>query len=111
MATRQERREALERMTEEEISKLRGRWDGSWYCDGDMAATIKKLLRVAEQPEHRDHVDRMLNLPTDAEQQVQLQRDSVAAARSSAKAAWLSVIGALVAIIISVIALIKSFGS
>lgn len=45
MATRQERQEALERMTWEEISKLREKWGGSWYCEGDKAATIEKLVR------------------------------------------------------------------
>ena len=109
MATRSERREVLQRRTMEELAELQAAWGGSWYREGDKEATIKRLL--ADGAAHGDDFDRMLDLPTDAEQRLQLQRDSVNAAQSSAKAAWISVIAAVAAIIISVIALIRSFAA
>ena len=56
----------------------------------------------------RDNFDRKLGLLTDAEQQLDLLRDAVAAAKSSARAAWTATIIALVAVAISFLALAKS---
>ncbi|MEE9131459.1 MAG: hypothetical protein V3T84_15690 [Phycisphaerales bacterium] len=108
MATRAERQQALERMTLTELAAFEKLFGGTWYTGhkGDAAAAIESLLTEVEGKGTGDRLDRHLGLPTDAEQQLQLQRDGVEAAKSSGRAAWISAGCALIAVIIAVIALV-----
>ena len=109
MATLAERQERLEQMDEHDFEAIRSEFGGTWL-KRPRDTRIKWLLDYAERNNNGAWFDRVLGLPTDAEQQVQLQRDGIAAVKSSARAAWFSAGCALVAIIVSVIALVVALG-
>ena len=103
MATRAERQRKLEQYSDTDWEKLV--WDGPWR-KRPRDSRIEWLLNDAERDNHGDAFDHALGLLTDGEQQRQLQRDGVAAARSSSHAAWFSGGCALLALIVAVIALV-----
>ena len=55
-----------------------------------------------------DSFDRVLGLPTDAEQQLELQRTAMATSISSTRASWVSAHAASASVVISSLALIIS---
>lgn len=108
MATRAERQRALERLTIDELEAFS--WAGKWNDWNNPAGRIAWILNDAEKHGIGHDLDRLLGLPTDPEQQLQLQRDGIATAKSSARAAWFSGACALLAIIVAVIALVVALG-
>lgn len=110
MATRAERQNVLEAMPLKELEEFQPRWHGTWFNKNDPTKGIISMLQTLERKNLGDELDHLLDLPTDAEQQLQLQRDGVEAAKSSGHAAWLSAGCAIVAVIISVIALVVALG-
>ncbi len=108
MATRAERRRALDRMTPAGLAEFEKSFGGTWYSDrkGQEAAAIEALLTEVEGKGIGDRLDRRLNLPTDAEQQLELQRKAVATSESSTQASWLSARAAWIVIAIAVASLI-----
>lgn len=105
MATRAERQERLEQFSEHDFEELV--WDGPWR-KRPRESRIKWLLDDAERDNHGDGFDRALGLPTDAEQQLQLQKDMVDASKSSSRASWVSARAALVSTVCAVLAVVIS---
>ena len=111
MATREGRQWALEQMTVEQLEEFHStKWGGRWFNPNDLARSITTLLRTSTMDNRDDDLDQALGLPTNKEQQLQLQRDGVEAVKSSGRAAWLSAGCAIVAIIIAIIALVVALG-
>ena len=111
MATREGRKRALEQMTIAELEVFhQTKFGGRWFDKGDRTKSITSILRTATDDEREDELDQKLGLLTNAEQQLQLQRDSVEASKSSARAAWISAGCALLAVIVAVIALVVAIG-
>lgn len=105
MATRAERQQALEALTAGELAAFR--WAGKDNPDPDPAKRIAWILRDAEtRNKYGDSLDRMLGLPTDAEQQLDLQRKALATSELSTQASWLSAHAAVLSVAISLVALI-----
>lgn len=109
MATRAERQEVLEQIDEDDFKELSSEWRGTWL-KRPRDARIKWLLDDTERQGLGDRFDRALGLQTNGEQWWQLQRDGMATAKSSARAAWFSAGCALLAIIVSIIALVVALG-
>ena len=110
MATRAERQKVLETMTLTELAAFEKSFGGTWYSrhERDEAAAIAELLAEADHYEAiGNKLDRQFGLPTDAEQQSQLQRDSLETSKSAKRAAWFAAGCAALAIIIAIIALVK----
>ena len=119
MATRAERRRALDRMTPRELAEFETSIGGSWYADrkGAEAAAIEALLTEVEKKNIGNSLDQQLGLPTDDEQRGQREQQTLRVAKSSSRAswvsahaAWLSVVISLVALIVAVIALVVALG-
>ncbi len=115
MATRVERQQALEAMTLTELAAFEKSFGGTWYTGhkDDPAAALESFLTEVEGKGKGDLLDRRLDLSTDAEQQLELQRKAVATSESSTQASWLSahagwigVVIALAALIVAIIALL-----
>ncbi len=108
MATRTERQEALEQKTPTELAAFEKSFGGTWYTGhkNDAAAAIESLLTEVEGKGIGDRLDRQLGLPTDAEQQLDLQRKALATSESSTQASWLSAHAGWIAIVIAVASLI-----
>ncbi len=105
MATRTERQQALEALTTGELAAFR--WAGKDNPDPDPAKRIAWILRDAEtRNKYGDSLDRMHGLPTDAEQQLELQRQALATSQSSTQASWLSAHAGWIGVAIAVVALI-----
>ncbi len=117
MATRAERRKVLEAMTLTELAAFEKSFGGTWYSrhERDEAAAIAELLAEADHYKGiGDRLDRRFDLPTEAEQRLELQRKAVATSTSStraswasAPAAWIAAVFAVLAAIIAIIALLK----
>lgn len=105
MATRAERQERLEQFSEHDFEELV--WDGPWR-KRPRESRIKWLLDDAERDNHGDAFDHALVLLTDAEQQVQLQRDMVDAAKSSSRASQMSARSSLISAVCAVLAVVIS---
>lgn len=124
MATRAERQQVLEQMTDDELEAFQAKWGGSWFDKENRAKSINSMLGKTEKKNLGNDIDHLLGLPTDAEQQLKLQLDSadatdqqlklqhesIEAAKSSSRAAWISAGCALVAIVLSIIALWIAIG-
>ncbi len=111
MATREGRRRALEQMTIAELETFHStKWGGRWFDKDDKAKSIASLLRISTKDNREDELDQKLDLLTDAEQQLQIQRDSLETSKSAVRAAWVSAGCAIVAIVIAVIALVVAMG-
>lgn len=107
MATWAERQQVLEGLDKEGWQKLT-ECIGGINLDRPPEKRITPLLVAADQPGSSDEYDRAFGLPTTGEQQLQLQKDSVKAAKSSGLAAWLSAGCALLALVLSIIAICVS---
>lgn len=107
MASREGRQRALEQMTKAELEAFHDtKWGGSWLYRDDPAKSIELLLRRTANENRNDELDQKLGLLTDAEQQLQLQREGLEAAKSSRRAAWIAAGCAALAVIIMIIALV-----
>lgn len=106
MATYAKRKEALEALTIEELKAL-GR-AGKWHHDNNLGGRIVEILNGTEKRGDGDALDRLLSLPTDAEQQLELQRDMVDATKSSSRASWVSARAALISTVCAVLAVVIS---
>ena len=109
MATRAERRKYLEGLSETEWAALARRL-GDVALDKPPDKRIRWLLDAADRPGSGDGHDRAFGLHTDAEQQLQLQREGVETSKSAVRAAWVSAGCALLALIVAVIALVVALG-
>ncbi len=108
MATREGRQRALEQMTIAELERLHStKFGGRWFDKDDKAKSIASLLRISTKGNREDELDQKLGLLTDAEQTLRIQRDSLETSKSAKRAAWFAAGCAALAIIISIIALVK----
>ena len=105
MATRAERKQVMEQYGLNDWTELAHRL-GDVRLEGSREKRIKEILGAAERSGSGDEYDRALGLPTDAEQQLELQRQSLATSESSTQASWLSVHAAWIVIAIAVALLI-----
>ena len=108
MATRAERQEALERMTQTELGEFEKSFGGTWYSrfGGAKTAAIESLLtEVENNPKVGNVLDRKLGLLTDDEQRGQREQQAVEIAQSSARASWVSAHASWVSVVISLVAL------
>lgn len=108
MATRAERLEALERMTQTELGEFEKSFGGTWYSrfGGAKTAAIESLLTEAEHDKSIGNgLDLRLGLLTDDEQRGQCEQEAVEVAKSSARASWVSAHAAWVSVVISLVAL------
>lgn len=112
MPTRSERQHALEQMTEDDFKELAHRL-GDVRLDKPRDKRIKLLLDDADRSGSGDEYDRAFGLPTDAEQQLELQRKAVAISTSSTRASWASAhatwiiaVCAVLTVIVAIIAII-----
>ncbi len=109
MATRAERRKHLEGLSETEWAALARRL-GDVALDKPCDKRIRWILDAAERPGSGDAHDRAFGVPTNDEQQLELQRDGLETSKSAVRAAWFSAGCAFLAIIISIIALVVALG-
>lgn len=108
MATREGRQRALEQMTIAELERLHStNFGGRWFDKDDKAKSIASLLRISTKDNREDELDQKLGLLTDAEQTLQIQRDSLRTSKSAVRAAWIAAGCAVLAIIIAIIALVN----
>ena len=117
MATPAERRRALEQMTPPKLIEFEKSFGGTWYTGsrGDEAGKIAALLAQAERnPSIGNLLDRGLGLGLDEEEPGQLEGQAADATQSQAQvsgastpaAAWVSIVISLVALFLSVMALV-----
>ncbi len=100
MATRAERREYLEGLSETDWAELTQRL-GDVRLDKPRDRRIKLLLDDADRSGSGDEHDRAFRLPTNADQQLDLQREALATSTSSTRASWISAHAALVSVVIA----------
>ena len=120
MATKAERRKALEHMTPAKLIEFEKSFGGTWYTGsrGNEAAKIAALLAQAERNKSIGNLlDRGLGLGLDDEEAGHVEGPAVEAAQSSAQASgasapavWVSVVISLVALFVSVMALVVALG-
>ncbi len=105
MATRAERQEHLEQFSEHDFEELV--WDGPWR-KRPRDSRIKWLLDDAERDNHGDRFDHALRLLTNDDQRLELQKDMVDATKSSSRASWLAAGAALISTVCAVLAVLIS---
>lgn len=103
MASRAERKEHLEQMTEDEFVTFSHAWGGE-FMRKQGEARIKWLLDDAEK--HGDAFDLALGLPTEQDQQRGLDEDTLTAAKRASSAAVVSAVAAVASIGISILAIV-----
>lgn len=110
MATRAERNEVLEQYSDTDWEELTQRIGGV-ALEKPQDRRIKLLLDAADAADragYGDEYDRALRLPTNTDQQRELQRKALATSESSTRASWVSAHAAWVSVGISLVALIVS---
>lgn len=109
MATRAERQRKMEQYSDTDWEELAHRL-GDVRLEVPPEKRIKEILDAAERSGSSDEYDRVLGLPTDAQQQLDLQRKALATSESSRQASWLSAhatwIGVVIASALLIVAII-----